>query len=195
VRTQDAMSRTVPHLSVWICKISPCHTMLAYAVDTTGDERYTGRPHRAPRGPGARWAARAGRALSRAGRAGAAGVVKHVASGRELCVIDDVVSLESRPAPRAPRRPAPRARARRPRAGGADPDRCRFATDGTTVLYTKPDANRRPWRVLRRSIAGGGADEAEVYAEADPAFFVDLGLTKDKEPPPHPARPPARLKG
>ena len=51
VRTQDAMSRTVPHLSVWICKISPCHTMLAYAVDTTGDERYTGRPHRAPRGP------------------------------------------------------------------------------------------------------------------------------------------------
>ena len=119
-----------------------------------------------------------------------------MASGRELCVIDDVVSLESpplplppvltghvsslppvltghvvslesRPAPRAPR-PEPRARARRPRADGADLDRRRFATDGTTVLYTKPDANRRPWRVLRRSIAGGGADESEVYAEADP---------------------------
>ncbi|KAJ1480603.1 hypothetical protein T484DRAFT_1810170 [Baffinella frigidus] len=117
---QDAMSRTLPYLSVTLCKISPCHSMLAYTMDTTNTERYTG-------------------------------VVKDVESGKELCVIEDVVSLE-------------------------------FATDGRTILYTKPDENRRPSMVFRRSIIRqGAADDELVLADSDPAFFLDLGLTKDKE--------------
>ena len=36
------MSRKLPYLSVNLCKISPCHSMLAFTMDTTGTERYTG---------------------------------------------------------------------------------------------------------------------------------------------------------
>ena len=39
---QDELASRVPYLMVPQCKISPCHTKLAYTADTTGDERYTG---------------------------------------------------------------------------------------------------------------------------------------------------------
>jgi oligopeptidase B len=39
---QDDMASRLPYLMVPQCKISPCHTMLAYTADTTGSERYDG---------------------------------------------------------------------------------------------------------------------------------------------------------
>ena len=39
---QDEMAQRLPYLVVPQCKISPCHTKLAYTADTTGSERYTG---------------------------------------------------------------------------------------------------------------------------------------------------------
>jgi len=39
---QDDMASRLPYLMVPQCKISPCHTMLAYTADTTGTERYAG---------------------------------------------------------------------------------------------------------------------------------------------------------
>ena len=49
-----------------------------------------------------------------------------------------------------------------------------WANDGATVFYTVIDDNHRPWQVRRHRIGDGGED-AVVYEEADPGFFVGIG--------------------
>ena len=115
---QDAMAAHLPYLMVPQCKISPCHTMLAYTADTTGDERYTG-------------------------------FVKDLRSGDIICEVPDVTALE-------------------------------WAADGKTILYSEPDAHRRPCRVWRRLLRGPARPEL-VLEEHDAAFYMDVGLTKDKQ--------------
>ena len=54
-----------------------------------------------------------------------------------------------------------------------------WAGDGRTIFYTLLDENLRPSKVMRHTIAGGRED-ALVYEEADPRFFVRLGETQDR---------------
>lgn len=60
---QDEMSSRLPYLMVPQCKISPCHTKLAYTADTSGNERYTG-------------------------------FIKDLRSGKIICEVPDVTTLE-----------------------------------------------------------------------------------------------------
>ncbi len=46
-----------------------------------------------------------------------------------------------------------------------------WANDGATVFYTVIDDNHRPYRVRRRRI---GDEDAVVYEESDPGFFVGI---------------------
>ncbi len=42
VLNQNVQARDYSYFDVTQCKLSPCHAMIAYAADTTGEERYTG---------------------------------------------------------------------------------------------------------------------------------------------------------
>ncbi len=52
-----------------------------------------------------------------------------------------------------------------------------WANDGATVFYTVIDDNHRPWQVRRHRVGDGGED-AVVYEEADPGFFVGIGKSE-----------------
>ena len=52
-----------------------------------------------------------------------------------------------------------------------------WANDGATVFYTVIDDNHRPWQVRRHRIGDGGED-AVVYEESDPGFFVGIGKSE-----------------
>ncbi len=54
-----------------------------------------------------------------------------------------------------------------------------WAGDGRTIFYTLLDENLRPSKVMRHTIASD-EDDAPVYEEADPRFFVRLGVTEDR---------------
>ena len=55
-----------------------------------------------------------------------------------------------------------------------------WAGDGRTIFYTLLDENLRPSKVMRHTIASDPKDDALVYEEADPRFFVRLGATEDR---------------
>lgn len=52
-----------------------------------------------------------------------------------------------------------------------------WSSDGTTLFYTKVDDNHRPYAVARHTIGTPSEQDAEVYREADPAFFVGVSKT------------------
>ncbi len=52
-----------------------------------------------------------------------------------------------------------------------------WAADGRTLFYTVLDEHHRPNRVLRHRLGDDPADDALVYLEPDPGFFVDLDTT------------------
>ena len=52
-----------------------------------------------------------------------------------------------------------------------------WANDGATVFYTVIDDNHRPWQVRRHRIGDRGED-AVVYEESDPGFFVGIGKSE-----------------
>ena len=52
-----------------------------------------------------------------------------------------------------------------------------WANDGATVFYTVIDDNHRPWQVRRHRVGDGGED-AVVYEETDPGFFVGIGKSE-----------------
>ncbi len=52
-----------------------------------------------------------------------------------------------------------------------------WANDGETVFYTVIDDNHRPWQVRRHRIGNSGED-AVVYEESDPGFFVGIGKSE-----------------
>ena len=49
-----------------------------------------------------------------------------------------------------------------------------WANDGATLFYTVIDENHRPYQVRRHHVGADAADDAVVYEEADPGFFVGL---------------------
>ena len=53
-----------------------------------------------------------------------------------------------------------------------------WSADGRTLFYTVLDDNHRPCKVMRHRIGGDPAEDAVVYAEADPGFFVGVGKTE-----------------
>jgi oligopeptidase B len=50
-----------------------------------------------------------------------------------------------------------------------------WAPDGKSLYYTELDESHRPFRVRRHVIGTPQADDAIVYEEADPGFFVGVG--------------------
>ena len=49
-----------------------------------------------------------------------------------------------------------------------------WATDDSSFLYTLVDENWRPWQVRRHSLGRPVDEDAVVYEEADPGFFVGM---------------------
>jgi oligopeptidase B len=52
-----------------------------------------------------------------------------------------------------------------------------WAPDGTSIYYTELDESHRPFRVRRHIIGTPQSEDAIVYEEADPGFFVGVGET------------------
>ncbi|MBA1145436.1 S9 family peptidase [Ectothiorhodospiraceae bacterium WFHF3C12] len=55
-----------------------------------------------------------------------------------------------------------------------------WAEDGRHLLYVVLDEARRPYRVFVHERGGPAAADREIHNEADDAFFVGLGKTKDR---------------
>ena len=53
-----------------------------------------------------------------------------------------------------------------------------WAADGETVFYTVIDENQRPYQVRRHRIGGAADEDAVVYEESDPGFFVGIDKTE-----------------
>jgi oligopeptidase B len=51
-----------------------------------------------------------------------------------------------------------------------------FSPCGTYLFWTLRDDNGRPSAVFRRPVGGGPADDVLVYSEADPGFFLGVGI-------------------
>jgi oligopeptidase B len=54
-----------------------------------------------------------------------------------------------------------------------------WSRDGRKIFYTSPDQNSRPYKVGVIDIQTG--DSEPLWVESDPAFYVDLTMTKDKK--------------
>ncbi len=52
-----------------------------------------------------------------------------------------------------------------------------WANDSKSFYYTELDGNHRPWRVLRHVLGTPQGEDAIVYEESDPGFFVGVGKT------------------
>jgi oligopeptidase B len=52
-----------------------------------------------------------------------------------------------------------------------------WSPDGKFIYYTELDESHRPFRVRRHAIGTEQADDAIVYEESDPGFFVGVGET------------------
>ena len=52
-----------------------------------------------------------------------------------------------------------------------------WSPDGTAIYYTELDDSHRPFRVRRHTIGTPQSEDAIVYEEADPGFFVGVGET------------------
>ena len=53
-----------------------------------------------------------------------------------------------------------------------------WAADGETLFYTILDENHRPYRVIRHTVGDTVINDAIVYEETDPGFFLGLGKSK-----------------
>jgi len=53
-----------------------------------------------------------------------------------------------------------------------------WSADCKHLFYVRLDANHRPSRVFRHALGTGREDDALVYEEPDPGFFVSLGKTQ-----------------
>ncbi|MGO4871311.1 MAG: S9 family peptidase, partial [Roseiarcus sp.] len=71
-------------------------------------------------------------------------------------------------------------------AAGADlPDRVENATgdavwtrDSRAFLYVAQDENHRPWRVMLHRLGAAQSEDAVVFEEADPAWFISIAPTR-----------------
>lgn len=50
-----------------------------------------------------------------------------------------------------------------------------WSADSKSIYYTELDDNHRPYRVLRHILGTDQADDAVIYEEKDPGFFVGVG--------------------
>jgi oligopeptidase B len=55
-----------------------------------------------------------------------------------------------------------------------------WAEDGRTLLYVELNAELRPFRVRAHSLGTDPAEDATLYEELDPAFFVSIGKTRSR---------------
>ncbi|HUR35034.1 MAG TPA: S9 family peptidase [Vicinamibacterales bacterium] len=55
-----------------------------------------------------------------------------------------------------------------------------WAADSLQFFYTVLDRNHRPHRVFRHQLGTAQASDALIYEEADPGFFVSLGLSENR---------------
>jgi oligopeptidase B len=53
-----------------------------------------------------------------------------------------------------------------------------WSADGKSVFYTRLDDNHRPSKVFRHRIGDDPSNDALIYEEADPGFFVGIGRTQ-----------------
>jgi len=53
-----------------------------------------------------------------------------------------------------------------------------FSADGKTLFYTVLDDNHRPNKVFRHQIGSDPAQDALIYEESDPGFFIGVGKTE-----------------
>ncbi len=56
-----------------------------------------------------------------------------------------------------------------------------WASDSRTLFYVRLDENQRPQSVWRHTVGTSVADDVQVYAEADPGFFVGVAGTQSSE--------------
>ena len=56
-----------------------------------------------------------------------------------------------------------------------------WAADDASFFYTLVDENWRPWQVRRHVLGQPVAEDAVVYEESDPGFFVGLSITTSRE--------------
>ena len=55
-----------------------------------------------------------------------------------------------------------------------------WANDGLHLFYPVLDAHHRPVKVLRHRLGTAAAEDALVYEEADPGFFIGVGTTSSR---------------
>jgi len=55
-----------------------------------------------------------------------------------------------------------------------------WANDGRTLYYTVLDDNHRPCAVRRHALGSPVGEDAEIYREADPGFFVGISKTESR---------------
>lgn len=53
-----------------------------------------------------------------------------------------------------------------------------WSADGRTIFYVWVDENHRPAKIFRHTIGTDPADDAEVFAEANPGYFLGVGKTQ-----------------
>ncbi len=56
-----------------------------------------------------------------------------------------------------------------------------FSPCGHHLFWTLRDDNGRPSAVLRRPVGGGPANDVPVYREADPGFFLSVGVASSRQ--------------
>ncbi|WP_026381188.1 S9 family peptidase [Afifella pfennigii] len=55
-----------------------------------------------------------------------------------------------------------------------------WSADGQHLFYVRLDANHRPSKVFRHRLGSPVSEDVLVYEEADPGFFVGLGMTRSE---------------
>ncbi len=56
-----------------------------------------------------------------------------------------------------------------------------WARDDSSFFYTLVDANWRPWQVRRHILGEPVSQDAVIYEERDPGFFVGIGMSASRE--------------
>ena len=54
-----------------------------------------------------------------------------------------------------------------------------FSADGRTLLYTRADESMRPYQIWRHALGRPTGEDACVWEESDPRFYLNVGTTKD----------------
>jgi oligopeptidase B len=53
-----------------------------------------------------------------------------------------------------------------------------WATDNSTILFTRPDDAMRPWQIVRHVVGTAPSDDILVFQEDDDRFYVGVGRTR-----------------